>query len=203
MLAILSKGGIVMYLILFISLVGVVIIVERLLFFRRIRIDEDKMINRMRVTLEKHHFDEALAICENNPSPFSSLMRIGIENRIHDTRLIKELILEGASQEIPALEKFLSSLGTIAHVAPLLGLLGTVTGNIRAFGILGSFGAVGDPSLLAKGISEALLTTAAGIIVAIPTLAFYNYLVSKVNHLIIRMENRVNEMILILKGGGE
>jgi biopolymer transport protein ExbB len=203
MLAILSKGGIVMYLILFISLVGVVIIVERLLFFRRIRIDEDKMINRMRVTLEKHHFDEALAICENNPSPFSSLMRIGIENRIHDTRLIKELILEGASQEIPALEKFLSSLGTIAHVAPLLGLLGTVTGNIRAFGILGSFGAVGDPSLLAKGISEALLTTAAGIIVAIPTLAFYNYLVGKVNHLIIRMENRVNEMILILKGGGE
>jgi biopolymer transport protein ExbB len=130
-------------------------------------------------------------------------MRIGIENRIHDTRLIKELILEGASQEIPALEKFLSSLGTIAHVAPLLGLLGTVTGNIRAFGILGSFGAVGDPSLLAKGISEALLTTAAGIIVAIPTLAFYNYLVGKVNHLIIRMENRVNEMILILKGGGE
>jgi biopolymer transport protein ExbB len=203
MLAILSKGGIVMYLILFISLVGVVIIVERLLFFRRIRIDEDKMINRMRVTLEKHHFDEALAICENNPSPFSSLMRIGIENRLHDTRLIRELILEGASQEIPSFEKFLSTLGTIAHVAPLLGLLGTVTGNIRAFGILGSFGAVGDPSLLAKGISEALLTTAAGIIVAIPTLAFYNYLVGKVNHLIIRMENRVNEMILILKGGGE
>jgi biopolymer transport protein ExbB len=101
------------------------------------------------------------------------------------------------------MEKFLSSLGTIAHISPLLGLLGTVTGNIQAFGVLGNFGSVADPSVLAKGISEALITTAAGIIVSIPAIIFYNYLVSKVNHSIIRLENRVGEMVLLLKGKEE
>ena len=200
MIDILIKGGIIMGLIVAISFIGLVIIIERLIYFRRIRVDEGKMLNRIKATLEKSHFDEALSICENNPSPFTNLMRVGIENRRYERSAIKELILEAANQEVPKLERSLSALGTIAHVAPLLGLLGTVTGNIRAFGVLGSFGAVGDPALLAKGISEALLTTAAGIIVAIPALGFYNYLVSKVNHMIMQMENRVNEMLLILKG---
>jgi biopolymer transport protein ExbB len=75
-----------------------------------------------------------------------------------------------------------------------------VTGNIQAFGVLGEFGAVGDPSILAQGISEALITTAAGIIVSIPAIIFYNYLVSKVNHSIIRLENRVSELVLLLRG---
>lgn len=98
------------------------------------------------------------------------------------------------------MEKFLSTLGTIAHVTPLLGLLGTVTGNIRAFGVLSQTGiGTGDPAVLAGGISEALLTTAAGIIVSIPAIAFYNYLVSRVNHSIIRLENRVNELVLYLR----
>jgi biopolymer transport protein ExbB len=194
MMDLLQKGGVVMALILAISFVGLIIIIERLIYFRRIRVDEAKMINRIKITLEKGHFDEALSICENNPSPFTNLMRVGIENRRFERPAIKELILEAASQEIPKLERFLSTLGTIAHIAPLLGLLGTVTGNIRAFGVLGSFGAV------ARGIAEALLTTAAGIVVSIPALSFYNYLVSKVNHMIIQMENRVNEMLLILKG---
>jgi len=203
MVELFEKGGIIMGLILVISFAGLVIVIERLIYFRRIRVDEAKMLYRIKVTLEKGHFDEALSICENNPSPFTNLMRVGIENRRFDRRAIKELILEAANQEIPKLERSLSALGTIAHVAPLLGLLGTVTGNIKAFGVLGSFGAVGDPGMLAMGISEALLTTAAGIIVAIPALGFYNYLVSKVNHMIIQMENRVNEMLLILKGSGQ
>ena len=203
MIELFQKGGIIMGLILAISFIGLVIVIERLIYFRRIRVDEAKMLHRIKVTLEKSHFDEALSICENNPSPFTNLMRVGIENRRFDRRAIKELILEAANQEVPKLERSLSALGTIAHVAPLLGLLGTVTGNIKAFGVLGSFGAVGDPGLLAKGISEALLTTAAGIIVAIPALGFYNYLVSKVNHMIIQMENSVNEMLLILKGASQ
>ncbi|MCA1753759.1 MAG: MotA/TolQ/ExbB proton channel family protein [Spirochaeta sp.] len=98
------------------------------------------------------------------------------------------------------MERFLTSLGTIAHISPLLGLLGTVTGNIQAFGVLGEFGMGGDPAILARGISEALITTAAGIIVAVPAIIFYNYLVSKVNHTIIHLENRVSELVLLLKG---
>ena len=106
--------------------------------------------------------------------------------------------MDAANVEIPKQERFLSTLGTIASVTPLLGLLGTVTGNIRAFGVLGQVGSVADSSLLALGISEALLTTAAGLIIAIPVIMFYNYLVSKANHTIVRLENRVSELVLLL-----
>ena len=104
--------------------------------------------------------------------------------------------------EIPRLERFLSALGTVANISTLLGLLGTVTGNIRAFGVFGSFGRDQRPRAARKGISEALITTAAGLIVSIPTVIFYNYLVTKVNHIIIRLENRVNDMVHLLHGGG-
>ncbi|MBN2051199.1 MAG: MotA/TolQ/ExbB proton channel family protein [Spirochaetales bacterium] len=202
MLAVIDKGGFIMVLILFLSLVATVIIIERFLYFRRIRVDEDKMISRLRATLEKGHYDEAISICENNPSPVSNLMKVGLEHRNYNQNEIRESIMGAANLEIPKMERFLSALGTIAHIAPLLGLLGTVTGNIKAFGILGGFGTMGDPSLLASGISEALLTTAAGLIVSIPAVIFYNHLVSKVNHNIIRLENRVNEMTLLLKREG-
>ena len=200
MFELLQKGGVVMAIILLLSLVGTVIIIERLLFFRKIRVDEEKMINRLKSALEKKHFDEAVSICENNPTPITNLMRVGIENRAFSEQEIKESIMSAANMEIPRLERFLPALGTVAHIAPLLGLLGTVTGNIAAFGVLGQFAGGGDPTELANGIAEALLTTAAGIVVSIPAIIFYNHLVSKVNHIIIRLENRVNDMVLLLKG---
>lgn len=200
MLELLQKGGIIMGFIILLSLIATVIIIERLIYFRRIRVDEETLINRLKTTLKKGHHDEALAICESNPAPITNLMRVGIEYRQFPKREIREAILDAANLEIPKLERYLSALGTIAHITPLLGLLGTVTGNIRAFGVLGNFGSIGDPGLLAKGISEALLTTAAGIIVALPVISFYNYLVNKVSHMIIRLENRVNDMVLLLKG---
>ncbi len=203
MLDILEKGGMIMWIIMFLSVIAAVLIIERLFYFRRIRVDEEKMINRLKSTLKKGHFDEALSICENNPSPITNLMKVGIEHRGYSAETIKETILDAANLEIPKMEKHLPALGTITHIAPLLGLLGTVTGNISAFGVLGKLGSVGDPGLLAKGISEALLTTAAGLIVAIPAIIFYNYLVNKVNHSIIRMENRANEMVLLLGGKRE
>lgn len=203
MLDILEKGGVIMWIIMFLSVIAAVLIIERLFYFRRIRVDEEKMINRLKSTLKKGHFDEALSICENNPSPITNLMKVGIEHRGYSPETIKETILDAANLEIPKMEKHLPALGTITHIAPLLGLLGTVTGNISAFGVLGKLGSVGDPGLLAKGISEALLTTAAGLIVAIPAIIFYNYLVNKVNHTIIRLENRANELVLLLGGKRE
>ncbi len=200
MIGLIQQGGPVMIVILLLALVATIIIIERLLFFRKIRVDENTLMNRLKVTLEKGHFDEALNICENNPSPLTNLMRAGIEHRRHDPRVIKDSIVDAANLEIPKMERFLSTLGTIAHIAPLLGLLGTVTGNIQAFGVLGSIGSVGDPGVLAKGISEALLTTAAGLIVSIPAIIFYNYLVNKVNHIIIRLENRANDLVLLVGG---
>ena len=200
MIDILLKGGVIMWIIAFLSIIAAVIIIERLLYFRKIRVDEEKMISRLKTTLGKGHYDEALSICENNPSPITNLMRVGIDHRKYPPDAIRDAILDAANLEIPNMEKHLPALGTVAHIAPLLGLLGTVTGNIQAFGVLGRFGSVGDPGLLAKGIAEALLTTAAGIIVSIPAIVFYNFLVSKVNHTIIRLENRVNELVLLLGG---
>ena len=202
MIDILQKGGVILWIIMALSVVALVIIIERLLYFRRARVDEDGLIQRLRSAMEKSHYDEALSICDSNPAPITNLMKIGIQHRHHPQHVQKEVIMDAANQEVPKMERFLSALGTIANISPLLGLLGTVTGNIEAFGVLGKFGAVGDPSILAQGISEALITTAAGIIVAIPATVFYNYLVSKVNHIIIRLENRVGEMVLLL-GGGE
>ncbi len=198
MFDILQKGGFILWIIMGLSIIAIAIIIERLIFFSKILVDEDKLIDRLKSTLAKGHYDEALSICDNNPAPITNLMRVGIEHREHPSHVQKEVVMDAANQEVPKLERFLSALGTVAHIAPLLGLLGTVTGNINAFGVLGKFGSVGDPALLAKGISEALITTAAGMIVAIPSIVFYNFLASKVNHTIIRLENRVNEMVLLL-----
>jgi len=200
MLDIVQKGGIIMYFILLCSLVGVAIIIERLLYFRRIRVDEEALIRRLKATLEKGHHDEAMAICEQHPSPITNLMKVGIEYRGHSKQEIRDAVLDAASLETPKMERFLSALGTMSYIAPLLGLLGTVTGNIRAFGVLSEFGSVGDPGLLARGIAEALITTAAGLMVAIPLVIFYNYLVTRANHTILRLETRVNELVLLLEG---
>jgi len=198
MLDILTKGGVVLWVIIFLSFVGAAIIIERLLYFKKTRVDEDKLFSRIKATVEKKHYDEALFICESTISPFTRLMKTGIEHRNYPKHIQKEVLQEAANQEIPHLERSLSFLGSIAHISPLLGLLGTVTGNIQAFGVLGSFGAVSDPSILARGISEALITTAAGIIVSIPAVIFYNYLVDKVGKILIKMESQVNDMIILL-----
>lgn len=202
MLTLIDRGGIILIVIIALSVAAIAIIVERLLYLRKLRMDEGVVLNRLKIAVSKGHFEEALAICEASPSPITNLSRVGIEHRNYPEEVIKAMITDAANLEIPRMERFLSTLGTIAHIAPLLGLLGTVTGNIRAFGVLGEFGALGgNPAVLARGIAEALITTAAGIIVSIPAISFYNYLVSKVNHLIIRIENRVSELVLMLKRG--
>ncbi len=202
MMELVERGGIVLILILVLSVIAAVIIIERLLYFHRIRVDEAALLNRLKSAIGNGHYEEALAICEASPSPITNLTKVGIEHREYPEEIIRSMVSDAANLEIPKMERFLSTLGTVAHIAPLLGLLGTVTGNIRAFGVLGDVGALGgNPAVLARGIAEALVTTAAGIVVSIPAIIFYNYLVNKVNHLIIRLENRVSELVLTLKRG--
>jgi biopolymer transport protein ExbB len=198
MFDLLIKGGPVLWFIIFLFFVLVAIVIERLLFFRKIDVDEDKLFLRIKGSLEKGYYDEALSICDTNMSPLSALIRKGIEHKDEPTETQKEVIKDAASHEIPRLEKNVSVLDTIAHISPLLGLLGTVIGTMRAFGVLGTFGAVSDPTLLAKGISEALINTTAGIIVAVPAVIFYNYLVGKVNLTLIKLEYRVNDLVVMI-----
>lgn len=197
---ILSFGFAIMIILGLLSILSIAFIIDRLLYFRKNKINEEMLVERLKGVIKKGHYDEAISICENNPSPISNLIKVGIENRHLPTEEIEKIIMGAANREIPKMERFISSLGTIAHIAPLLGLLGTVTGNISAFNVLGNFGAGADAGALALGISEALLTTAAGMLVAIPTIIFYNFLVSKVNHTIINLETRVKELVTYIGG---
>lgn len=201
MLDLIVKGGLVLWIIMGMSVLGMAIIIERILYFKSIKTDEEKFFLRIKSSIEKGHFDEALSICDNNESPFSALIKVGIDSRAYPEAAQKEVLKDAAAQEVPRLEKNISVLGTIAHIAPLLGLLGTVTGTMKAFGVLGRFGSVADPSILAKGISEALITTAGGIIVAVPAVIFYNLLVNKVNLIILRMENQVTALVMMINSG--
>jgi len=201
MLDFIVKGGLVLWVIMALSVVGIAIIVERVLYFRSIRTDEEKLFQRVKASVEKGHFEEALSICDNNESPLSALIKVGIEYRSYPESAQKEILKDAAAQEVPRLERNVSTLGTIAHIAPLLGLLGTVTGTMKAFGVLGRFGAVADPSILAMGISEALITTVGGIVVAVPAVIFYNLLVTKVNLILLKMENQVTALIMMINSG--
>ena len=201
MLDFIVKGGIILWIIMALSVVGLAIIIERVLYFRSIKTDEDKLFQRVKASVEKGHFDEALSICDNNESPLSALIKVGIEYRSYPESAQKEVLKDAAAQEVPRLERNVSTLGTIAHIAPLLGLLGTVTGTMKAFGVLGRFGSVADPSILAKGISEALITTVGGIVVAVPAVIFYNLLVTKVNLILLKMENQVTALVMMINSG--
>jgi biopolymer transport protein ExbB len=203
MIDFLAKGGVVLWLLVAISAFMVALIVERLLYFRRISVDEGKLYERIRGAIEKGHVDEALAICDQNLSPFASLMRTGIENRGYPRSIQKEMLEDTAAQEAPHLEKNIVPLGTIANIAPLIGLLGTVTGTMKSLGVLGKFGAVSDPSILAGGLSEALINTVSGIIVAVIATIFYNYLVSRANNYLLRLEGQVNVLIIMINRGAE
>jgi biopolymer transport protein ExbB len=194
----LVKGGIVMIPIGLVSLIAAVIVIERLIYYRRTSINEAKVVGKITASIQEGHFDEALAVCESSSAPIASLARIGITNRHRPYQLLRESIVDAANLEVSKLERYLSGLGTVATIAPLLGLLGTVTGIINAFGVVGRFGEVGDPALLARGIAEALITTAAGLVVSIPATVFYNYLLSRANHMTIRLENRASEMLALL-----
>jgi len=201
MLDFIVKGGVVLWIIMALSIVGLVIIIERFLYFRSIKVDEDKLFQRVKASVEKGHFDEALSICDNNESPLSALIKVGIEYRTYPESAQKEVLKDAAAQEVPRLERNVSALGTIAHIAPLLGLLGTVTGTMEAFGVLGRFGSVADPSILAAGVAEALITTVGGIIVAVPAVIFYNLLVEKVNMILLKTENQVTALVMMINSG--
>lgn len=191
-------GPVIMGLIFLSSIIALVIIIERLLYFKKLNMDDEKIIERLTSAIDNGHYDEALTICDTAPSPVTNLMRAGIKHRDDSEHHIQDAIKDAASLEIPKLERFLTTLGTIANIAPLLGLLGTVIGNMEAFGLIGTKGALGSMEDLAGGISKALLTTAFGLSVAIPCAIFYNFLTNKVNNIILTLETKANELVLLL-----
>jgi biopolymer transport protein ExbB len=135
-------------------------------------------------------------------SPLGRILAAGLINMHHDREVMKEAIEDTGRQVVQELERFLNTLGTIASITPLLGLLGTVIGMIKVFTAITELG-VGNPTVLAGGISEALITTAAGLSVAIPSLMFYRYFRGKVDALVLKMEDEALKMVEVIHGERE
>ena len=185
---IIQKGGVVMYPILLCSVLSLAIFLERLFSLREGRIIPKKFIKEVEEFIRMKKFNEAIALCSTSNSSIARIIYAGLKKAGKQKDEIKEAITEQGKQEAMELERFLTTLGTIAGVSPLLGLLGTVTGMIKTFNVLAISKQLGDPGMLSAGISEALITTAAGLIVAIPSFIFYKYFTSKVDKLIVKME---------------
>lgn len=198
---VIQKGGPVMYPIIFCSVLALAVVLERIYHLYRAKIDTREFMDQIANILRRDRIREALQMCESTPGPIAHILKAGILKQGRSRHQIKEAIQDAALHEIPRLEKNLGILATVAHIAPLLGLLGTVTGMVRCFQLVQEKSAAlnpVNPGDLAGGIWEALLTTVAGLVVAIPTFVAYNYLVSRVDGFILDMERSATELVNLL-----
>jgi biopolymer transport protein ExbB len=187
MLEILRAGGWLMLPIIGCSIVGAGIVLERLWTLQAKRVLPNNLVKQVREWIAKDQLDPEHLQSLHQSSPLGQLLATGLANRHQPREVIKERIEDAGRHAVHELERYLSPLGTIAGISPLLGLLGTVIGMIKVFAAITANG-VGNPSVLAGGISEALITTAAGLSVAIPALISYRFIRAKVDSLVIRME---------------
>ncbi|MDL1957737.1 MAG: MotA/TolQ/ExbB proton channel family protein [Candidatus Desulfofervidus auxilii] len=195
----LAKGGILVIPILFCSVIALTIVLERLYRFRKLRIKNPDLIAKVKKALNEKGVDEALFILENSKNPLGRVLKEGIKRYQAGREEIERAMAFAAEREIRELEKYLPALSTIGDIAPLLGLLGTVTGMIKAFMVIERLGGKVNASVLAGGIWEAMLTTALGLSVAIPTIVAHNYLVSKLRNFTAELQEKLNEFLEDIK----
>ncbi len=187
-----------LWLILFVSAVGVVVFIERFLHCHRAQINSTEFLNGVGNVLKRDNVVEALSICDATPGPVARLVKAAILSREQGRERVREALEEAGLAEVPRLEEKLNLLATIAQIAPLLGLLGTVLGFIRTFALMQQAGLHAQVRDLSTGIWEALICAAAGLAVAIPAHAGYNYLVSRVNVIVLDMERAATEIVHIV-----
>ena len=186
------------WVIVFASAVAIAVFVERVLHYHRAQINSMEFLNGVRNVLKRENVVEALSICDATPGPVARLVKVAILNRDRGREGVREALEEAGLVEVPPLEEKLNLLATIAQIAPLLGLLGTALGFIRVFSKLQEQGTMANVQQLSGGVWEALICTAAGLAVAIPCYAAYNYLVSRVNAIVLDMEKAATEIVNIV-----
>lgn len=199
MLELIKAGGLLMWPIVLCSIVAMAITAERFWSLRQTKIAPKNLVAKVWQWQKVGHLDNRRIQDLRVSSPLGMVLAAGLINRKHSREIMKESIEEVGRHVAHDFERFLNVLGTIASVTPLLGLLGTVVGMIKVFTVITTQG-VGDPSVLSEGISEALLTTAAGLSVAIPSLMFHRYFSGRVDDLIITMEQEALKMVEIMYG---
>jgi len=191
---IILAGGPVMWPILLCSIIAAAIVLERLWTLQRKRVIPRELTDRVWKLVETRTLNDQHIRALSQNSPLGRILGAGLANRHHGREIMKEVIEDTGRHVVHELERFLNTLGTIAAISPLLGLLGTVTGMIEAFEAITSEG-VGDPRALSGGIGEALITTAAGLLVAIPALFAYRYLRGLVDFLVVEMEKEAMKLV--------
>jgi len=201
-LELITAGGWVMLPILLCSIVALGIVGERLWSLRRERVLPNGLLAEVWELYRRNRLDAAEIAAVRRSSPLGKVLAAGLINMNHSREVMKESIVESGRQVVLELERFLNTLGTIASITPLLGLLGTVIGMIKVFNAITIQG-VGDPAVLAGGISEALITTATGLVVAIPSLMFYRYFRGRVDGLVMSMEEEALKLVEVIHGERE
>ncbi|MGD1084711.1 MAG: MotA/TolQ/ExbB proton channel family protein [Verrucomicrobiota bacterium] len=194
----LAEGGLMIWVILATSAVAMAVFLERLLQYHREQINSTEFLNGVRNVLKRENVVEAVAICDATPGPVARLVKVAILNRERGREAVREALEDAGSFEVPRLEQKLNLLATIAQIAPLMGLLGTVLGFMNAFQGVQDAGLNAPLSQLAPGAIKALICTAAGLAVAIPSYAGYNYLVGRVNAIVLDMEQVSGEILNIV-----
>ena len=192
------KGGWVMIPIALCSVIAVVIIIERFIVLSRSKTNTRHLMMKLKSLIIKGNKEEAVNLCDETPGPAARVLREGLLYSHREKEAIQDAIESAGSREVFRLERYLGVLATVAGIAPLLGFLGTVTGMIRAFMQIERLSGNVNASVLAGGIWEALITTAAGLIVGIPAFIFYNYLMTKVQRLVYEIESSSNELLGLL-----
>lgn len=198
----LRAGGWLMWPILLCSIVAMAIVIERFWALRRWAIMPEDLVSRIWQLHRRQLLNDDRIAEIREGSALGRMLAAGLVNRFHSREVMKEAIQDTGRQVVADLERYLNTLGTIAAVTPLLGLLGTVLGMIEVFGVIMEAG-VGNPGVLAGGISQALITTASGLSVAIPALMFYRYFDNRVDKLIVAMEEQALRLIEVMQGARE
>jgi len=194
----LMHGGAMMWLLLLTGAVAVVVFVERMLHYHREQINSIEFLNGVRNVLKRDNVVEAISICDATPGPVARLVKTAILNRDRGREGMREALDTAGLVEVPRLEEKLNLLGTIAQMAPIMGLLGTVLGFIDVFRVLQQEGVSAPASQLAGGVWQALISMGAGLALSIPCYAGYNYLVSRVNSIVLDMEKAATEILTLL-----
>jgi biopolymer transport protein ExbB len=190
----LGKGGIIMYPLFLCSIAALAVIIEKAITLRRRKVIVPEVVGVLENIKEAKDFGLAVSICESHDGPFANLIRASLENHGLPREELKEILLDQGRQEVRQLERGLGVLETVAGVAPLLGLLGTVLGILKVFKVISVMG-VGQATALAGGISEALITTIAGLFIGIPALVAYNYFSHKAEGLVLEIEKHSNRLL--------
>ncbi len=194
-----QSGGFLMWPILACSVAAMAIVCERLWTLNKRAVTPGSLGQQVQQMIASRELDPAKVVAIRESSPLGRILAAGLVNMKNGREIMKESIEEAGRHVVHDLERYLNTLGTIAAITPLLGLLGTVIGMIKVFAAITSFG-VGDPTVLAGGISEALITTAAGLSVGIPSLMFYRYFRGRVNALTVNMEQEAIRLVEVIHG---